>query len=220
MKRSYTVTFLVLTGIALTASAGKTVLFSDEFHGKLGPGWRWVRENPGAWRTTESGLEIRIEPGNMWGKDNNARNVLVRDLPQFANGALSTQVTVENRPASRYEQVDLVWYYDDSNMVKIGLELVDGEVCMVMGREENDETRTIAKPPIGNDVSKLHLRLTARDNEIAGAYRVQDSTEWKNAGECKLPVKGDPKISLQVYQGPKDAEHWARFTGFTIMHHK
>ena len=211
------------TGLALAILAGvlvaaaETVVFSDDFRGKLGEGWRWVREDPAGWRTTDKGLEVRIAPGNMWGGDNNAKNVLVRDLPKV-DGALSASVIFENKPTSQFEQVDLVWYYDDSNMVKIGLELVDGEICMVMGREENDKTRTIAKPPVG--VTWLQLRLTARGRTIKGEYKTKPSDEWRTAGECELPVKGDAKISLQTYQGPADAEHWAKISEFRLMRAK
>lgn len=202
------------------AIAAETVLVEDSFKDKLAKGWRWMREDSAAWRVRENALEIKIQPGNMWGDKNDAKNVLVRDLPKIENGALSAEVTVENKPSSQYEQVNLVWYYDDSNMVKIGLELVDGEVCMVMGREEADKTRTIAKPPIGNDVSKLQLRLTARGIVLKGEYRIGGTGEWQTAGECDLPVKGDAKISLQTYQGPADAEHWARLSGFRLIESK
>lgn len=199
------------------AMAAETVLFEDTFNNKLAEGWRWVREDSAAWRVRDNALEIKVQPGNMWGDKNDARNVLVRDLPKIEGGALRAEVTVENKPTNQYEQVNLVWYYDDSNMVKIGLELVDGEVCMVMGREEGDKTRTIAKPPIGNDVSKLQLRLTARGNMLTGEYRIGATGDWQSAGECDLPIKGDAKISLQTYQGPKDEEHWAKFAAFHVM---
>lgn len=209
---------LLLVAWAMGAVSGTvfadSIVFNDDFHGKLGEGWTWVRENPEAWRTTEAGLEIKIEPGNLWGGTNNAKNVLVRDLPKLDRGALSASVVVENKPTNQYEQVNLVWYYDDSNMVKIGLELVDGEVCLVMGREENDKTRTIAKPPVG--ATTLQLRLTARGNTIQGEYRTKQSEDWRVAGECELPVKGRAKISLQAYQGPPDAEHWARISKFLV----
>ena len=55
------------------------VLFRYAFKGKLGAGWAWVREHREAWRVTEHGLEVRIEPGNMWGPQNNARNLLIRE---------------------------------------------------------------------------------------------------------------------------------------------
>ena len=199
------------------AMAAETILFEDPFEDKVAEGWRWVREDPGAWRMRDNALEIKVQPGNMWGDKNDAKNILVRDLPKVEGGALTAEVTVENRPTNQYEQVNLVWYYDDSNMVKIGLELVDGEVCMVMGREENDKTRTIGKPPIGNDISKLQLRLTARGNMLTGEYRIGGAGDWKLAGECDLPVKGDAKISIHAYQGPKDAEHWAKVTAFRIL---
>ena len=85
----------------------------------------------------------------MWGPPNDARNVLVRPVPEPGKDRIEISVKVENEPTEQYEQVDLVWYYDDSNMVKIGLEQVDKELCVVMGREEKDRTRTIAVIPKG-----------------------------------------------------------------------
>ncbi len=220
MRSSKSKTAVLLCAAAIVAGiavAAETAIFEDSFKGKLGDGWRWVREDSAAWRAGDGALEIKVQPGNMWGDKNDAKNVLVRDLPKVDSGALTAEVTVENKPTSQYEQVNLVWYYDDSNMVKIGLELVDGEVCMVMGREEGDKTRTIGKPPIGNSVSKLQLRLTARGNMLTGEYRIGATGDWKLAGECDLPVKGDAKISIHAYQGPKDAEHWARITAFRVV---
>src|SRR5258707_13810846 len=111
---------ITLTAFVCVASAygQDDVLFKDDFHGKLGEGWSWVREHREAWRTTERGLEVRIEPGNMWGPQNNAKNVLVRPAPDAATNETEVSVTVENQPTNQYEQVDLVWYFDDSNMVK------------------------------------------------------------------------------------------------------
>jgi len=216
-RRRYTLIGVAIA-LAVAAGAGETVLFADDFRGTLGEGWRWVREDPAAWRTTDAGLEVRIQPGNMWGGDNNAKNVLVRDLPKRKRGALSAEVTFANNPTSQYEQVDLVWYYDDSNMVKIGLELVDGEICMVMGREEDDKTRTIAKPPVG--VTWMRLRLTARGGAVTGEYKTKPDEDWRTAGECELPVNGPAKISLQTYQGPADAEHWAKISEFRVIESK
>ena len=121
---------------------------------------------------------------------------------------------VEHRPTEQYEQVDLVWYYDDSHMVKVGEELVDEKLSIVMGREEKDRTRTIAIIPLRS--FSVGLRLRVSDNHIRGQFRPEGADQWRDAGECDLPVHGTPKISLQCYQGPAKAEHWARITDFRI----
>lgn len=196
-----------------THPADQKILFHDSFQGQLGPGWSWIRESPGHWRVTDHGLEVHIQPGNMWGPANNARNVLVRPAPDPQKQTVEITASVSNHPTHQYEQVDLVWYYTDSDMVKIGEELVDGKLSAVMGREQNDKTRTIAIIPIAsNDVQ---LRLIVGNNRIRGSFRLPEA-DWRDAGECDLPVKGESKISLQFYQGPTNEEHWARVRELTV----
>ena len=191
------------------------VLFRDTFRPKLADGWTWIREDPKHWRTEEHGLEVHIQPGNMWGPDNNAKNVLVRPVPgDPQKQGLQITAAVENHPTNQWEQVDLVWYYDDGHMVKIGEELVDGKLSVVMGREENDRARTISITPL--DAQTLELRLTVKGNQIKGSFK-KPKGEWREVGECDLPAtKAEPKISLQFYRGPADAEHWARVSELTV----
>ncbi len=209
-------TFLTLALFSVTVSQGDEVLFRDDFEGKLGEGWSWVREHRAAWRMKERGLEVRLEPGNMWGPANDARNVLVRRAPDAAKDKIEVSVNVEHRPSGQYEQADLVWYYDDGHMVKLGQELVDGKLSIVMGREENDRTRTIAIIPLQSFT--VRLRLSVQGSRVHGHFRTPDSDQWREAGACDLPApaNGTAKISLQFYQGPADAEHWARATEFQI----
>jgi regulation of enolase protein 1 (concanavalin A-like superfamily) len=205
---------LSLALFSVAAGRADEVLFQDDFKGRLEGGWSWVREDPRGWRLTERGLEVRLQPGNMWGPANNAKNVLVRNAPDPAQGGMEISVSVTNQPSGQYEQVDLVWFYDDAHMVKLGQELVDGKLSIVMGREENDKTRTIVILPIKS--FSVQLRLSVTGNRIRGEFRTPDSEVWREAGECDLPVHGEPKVSLQCYQGPPDVEHWARLTGFSI----
>ena len=205
------VALVVLTAKALGADE---VLFRDNFNGRLGDGWKWIREHRSGWRIAGEGLEIRVEPGNMWGPANNASNILVRPVPLPERGSLQISVIVSNSPTEQYEQVDLVWYYDDSHMVKLGLELVDGRLCIVMGREEGDKTRTIAIIPIV--VGEVDLRFAVGAAGIRGFFRPAGTKEWKLAGECDFPGRTEPKVSLQLYQGPARAAHWARIREFQI----
>ena len=209
-------TLLLLALLVIAPVLADEVLFQDDFKLKLGEGWSWVREHREAWRASERGLEVRIEPGNMWGNANDAKNVLVRPAPNAATNEIEITVTVENRPTAQYEQADLVWYYDDSHMVKLGLELVDGKLSIVMGREENDRTRTVKIIPL--DAFRVQQRLVVKGNSIRGEFRPAGSNNWQAVGECDLPVRANarPKISLQFYQGPSDAEHWARVTDFRV----
>jgi len=205
--------------LSLTFNAGLLVAstgdFQDDFRGRLGEGWSWVREDPAGWRVSQEGLEVQVKPGNMWGAANNARNVLVRNAPDPSQQEVVASMTLTNRPTEQYEQVDLVWYYDDSHMVKIGQELVDGQLSIVMGREENDKTRTIAIIPL--DSLTVEVRHRVQGSLISGEFRTPGSEEWKLAGTCDLPAKAAPKISLQFYQGPASAEHWARVSDFRVQ---
>jgi regulation of enolase protein 1 (concanavalin A-like superfamily) len=201
------ITFLLLA--SASAHADSLVL-----NGKLAEGWSWRRENPAAWRIRDNVLEIRVEPGNMWGPANDARNVLVRRIPNPVSGVVEISITVSNKPTEQYEQVDLVWYYDDSHMVKIGHEMVDGKLSIVMGREEKDRTRTIAIIPI--DALQVDLRLTTTNNVVRGSFRPTGSKDWRDAGSCDLPIRGEPHVAIQCYQGPATAEHWARIEDFQV----
>ena len=208
----------LLLFFAAAAVHASEVRFQDDFKGKLEDGWSWRREDPKGWRVTERGLEVRTLPGNMWGPANNAKNVLIRAAPDPVKGEIEISVSLTNHPTAQFEQVDLVWYYDDSHMVKLGQELVDGQLNIVMGREEADKTRTIAIIPLKSFIVQLRFRVSA--TRIHGQFRTPDSADWREAGECDLPAHGAAKVSLQCYQGPADAAHWARITDFCIRRHQ
>src|SRR5215471_12291879 len=97
------VLLLLFSSLTYSVRAGE-MLFQDDFAGKLGEGWSWIREHPQAWRVTPRGLEVLIEPGNMWGPSNDAKNVLVRPAPDATNGEVEVSVKVENHPSNQYEQ--------------------------------------------------------------------------------------------------------------------
>lgn len=208
----FAILFLMAAGATRLFPA--EVLFQDDFKNGLAEGWKWIREDKSAWRTTGEGLEIHIQPGNMWGPENSGRNVLVRELPK-TDTPLEISMTVENTPTSQYEQVDLVAYFDDSHQVKIGEELVDGKLSIVMGREEKDRTRTLAIIPL--EKTRVELKLQIHDGQIAGFFRPDGATEWRKAGECDLPGRGTPKIAIECYQGPADKVHWAKIRNFRIV---
>ena len=200
--------------LLVAVGRAEEIAFQDEFKGKLDAGWSWIREDQNGWRVAAQGLEIHVQPGNMWGTANDAKNVLVRAVPDPARGDLDLSVSITNQPTAQFEQVDLVWYYDDRNMVKLGQELVDGKLSIVMGREEADKIRTIAIIPLSSFA--VRLRLQVAGNHIRGQFRTPDLDYWRKAGECDLPALGRAKVSLQCYQGPADVAHWACIKEFSL----
>jgi regulation of enolase protein 1 (concanavalin A-like superfamily) len=209
--------FVLLALLTTARVHADELIFQDDFKGGLSEGWYWVREHREAWRATDRGLEVRIEPGNMWGPANDAKNLLVRSAPDASRDQIEISVNVENQPTNQYEQVDLVWYYDDSDMVKIGRELVDGQLSVVMGREQADRTRTVKIVPIKGD--SVRLKLLVQGNQIRGEFRAPDADDWREVGGCDLPApptNAPAKISLQFYQGTADSGHWARVSEFRV----
>jgi regulation of enolase protein 1 (concanavalin A-like superfamily) len=211
---AWALTAVLIVSGSETALAEAQRVFEDSFAGGLGPGWSWVREHSSHWRTTDQGLEIRVEPGGLWGPANNARNVLVRPLPEHIAGPLEISVTVANQPAIQFEQANLTWYADDAHMVKIGQELVDGQLCVVMGREERDRARTVAVVPIAS--SAVEVRLVVEGNSVRGGFRAPGETVWRHVGRCDLPAAAPGRTALQCYNGPAQDERWVRFTKFAV----
>jgi len=216
VNRFSVVVLMALLGNVLANGGENKNPFAGE---SLPDGWTWKRANPQAWRLRSQGLEIKIEPGNMWGPKNDAKNVLLIPIAKdLQESGADVQATVANSPTWRWEQVDLVWYYRDSHMVKIGLELVEGKNSVVMGREEDDRTRTIKIVPIEADVVTVRLRVTA--GQVRGYYRLGAEDEWTDVGICTepRPAAGSdiPRVSIQCYQGDPQNPHWARITGLKI----
>jgi len=177
------VVLATLLGNALASGGESKNPFAGE---SLPEEWTWKRANPEAWRLRNQALEIKIEPGNMWGGKNDAKNVLLIPVAKdLQESGTDVWVTLANSPTRRWEQVDLVWYYRDSHMVKIGLELEHGKNSVVMGREEDDRTRTIQIIPIERDEVTVRLRVTG--GQVRGYYRLAPEDQWTDVGICTEP---------------------------------
>lgn len=189
----------------------------DPLTGPLLPGWKWLREHKDGWKHTPDGLQVLVEPGNMWGAANDAKNVLLYPVPDALVRNAELRVTLSHNPSKRWEQANLVWYYTDSTMVKLGLEIENGVMNIVMGREENDQTKTIAVLPWPHQTAEL--RMVVKDLELTGSYRLPGEAEWKEAGKATLPENppAGPAASLQFYQGEAASGRWATARDFRLL---
>lgn len=178
------------------------VVFEDRFDGKLGEGWRWLREDANAWRIREDALEIRVQPG----VNSTVKNALVRAAPDRGKGAFAIEVTITNsvKPTNQFEQAGITWYKDGQPVFKLVKELVNGKLVIVPG----------AKPM---DAATVQLRLIVTAETWTAQFRPDAKGEFQTAATGKLPAPGKDEVSIQCYNGPADAEHWVRFDDFRIL---
>ncbi|MDH4240714.1 MAG: DUF1080 domain-containing protein [Phycisphaerae bacterium] len=192
---------IVLKPIIKGKVSQEPVIFEDDFEGKPGEGWSWLREDPKTWRIKDGGLEICVQPGVA----NNVKNALVRKAPDRSIGKWCFDVTVTNNtvPTQMYEQAGITWYNNGKPVFKLVKELVDGKLMIIPGR----------KPMTSKSVQ---LRLIVDENSFVAQYRPDARGEFQTAAEGKLPPQRDDQVSIQCYNGPPNAEHWIRFDDFRI----
>jgi len=201
--RFYLLVLSILLGAQqLLQGAEPEIVFEDSLKSKLGEGWSWLRENPGKWRHTDKGLEIRNEPGLA----DTVKNALLRKAPRRSEGRYAVEVTVEftSVPTQQYEQAGLTWYTDNKPVFKLVHELVDGKQQIIPGKKLT-ETQTI------------QFRLVVSKEEYTAQFRPNGKGEFQTAATGKLPAGTDEKISIQCYHGPTDTEHWIRFSDFRVL---
>jgi len=202
MKRGLTLTAgLLLINVSLLA-AEPEVVFEDDFDGKLGDGWSWLRENADTWRFKDDALEICVEPGVA----PTVKNALVREAPDRNKGTFAIEVTVTNatRPTRQYEQAGITWYKDGKPVFKLVKELINGELFIIPGR----------KPMPAKSVQ---LRLVVTKDSYTAQFRPDGKGEFQTAATGGLTAPGKDQVSIQCYNGPPDAEHWIGFDDFRIL---
>jgi hypothetical protein len=193
---------VVFVSLAAGLSAAEPkVVFQDDLAGELGEGWSWIREHADYWRTTDKGLEIRVEPGVA----PTVKNALVRKAPDRAQGTYAIEVTVTNltRPIQQYEQAGITWYHGGKPVFKLVKELINGELYIIPGKKPMDK-------------QSVRLRLVVTADSFSAQYRPEGEKQFKVAAKGKLPPPGADQVSIQCYNGPPEAEHWIRFSDFEM----
>ena len=186
-------------------------LFHDPFKDRLCPGWSWVREDKTAWRLADGTLQIRRLPGNLWEKENTAKNLLLRPPPEGDDG-FTAEVTVSHVPTTFGDQAGLLWYRDDDNYVKLVKEWYDGRTWVVFAAERDGKAEYKEADCRAEWVT---FRLTVTGDQVSAAFRSVGGTDWKTIGSFPFPAK-DARIGLTAHHGPADQELWASFTDFRI----
>lgn len=215
--------FYALFLVSLLQSAADVdqgVLFAEDFDGKLKGEWKWVRQNRDEWRIRDRSLQLRSQPGGIWG-GNNARNVLL--IKPETTDNVEAVVDVAHEPKKKWEQAGLLWYVDDDNFVKFISEHIDGKMYAVLASEEGGRGRVFGKVEMPQANVQLRLIVQARQvtgQSLTGQWRVKKSDEWSDCGTCEFSAPGDPRFGLFTQTGPEDVIRWVRFDSFRIVRRK
>jgi hypothetical protein len=193
---------IVLTPIIKSKADRQKVVFEDCFDNKPAAGWKWLRENPKAWRINDGALEIRVQPGVA----RTVKNALVRRAPDRSRGKYAIDVTVTNNtlPIQQYEQAGITWYNNGKPVFKLVKELVNGELMIIPGRKSMTS-------------KTVQLRLIVAADSFVAQFRPDAKGDFQTAATGKLPPPGDDQVSIQCYNGPPNVEHWIRFDDFCIL---
>jgi hypothetical protein len=195
-------------------------LFEEKFGAKLSEGWSWVREDSAAWKLEAGALRIKAQPGTIYYKTNNAKNMLFRASPQAGTEAepVAAEVSVASDPAVNGEQVGLLLYVDDSNYVKLVREYdkpkdQEGAVAAVMLRE----AKGIPEPFHKKREAPAKLRLVWAGGRVTGLYKLEGSAEWTAVATVDAPVGENIRFGLCCNGAPPDQDRWGTIKDFRIL---
>lgn len=203
--------WLAATGLAMmiSADAGE-VRFEDTFDGPLKDSWQWIREDKSDWQLKDGGLEVRSQPGRIWG-GNDAENLLLRPFSSRPRQAAS--IDVAHRPAEKWEQAGLLWYVDDDNFVKLISEQIDGKMYVVTARELAGRGSVVGKIEV--PTANLRLRLLVEGDRVTGQWRVHPDDAWSTSGVCDFAAER-PRFGLFTQNGSATVNRTVRFDNFAI----
>lgn len=181
----------------------------DNFDGNVLDRCRWthiVRENPAGYRVADGRLEIDAAPGDMFGANAAAANLILQDAPGGAWEAV-TKVTLPQGPAS-YEQAGLMLHHSDQNYAKLNIIDVPGQGWQgefsytsngsAVFNEGLDRSQTL---PAGINTDGIWLRMTSDGAVLTGAWSA-DGEAWTTFGR-DIPLAGmpSPRIGLAAFNG-------------------
>jgi regulation of enolase protein 1 (concanavalin A-like superfamily) len=192
---------------------GRQNLFQAWKNEQLDNNWWWLREDPQAWSLKNHALHLKTLHGSLWGKSNNAKNILLRPKTSVVSG-LTLEVTVTNQPVLQGEQAGLILYIDEANYIKLVKECLDETQWIVLAREQDDNPALVAKIPCATESAQLRLTITG--SMVEGWVCMPGTESWIKVGECALLIEDSAHPGVFTHGGAEEAERWVTLRDFYI----
>ena len=228
---TYTATLTVTDGqggttsksftIRVTAPAGCGTSYRDDFDGTdLGAGWDVVRRDQGL-VVSGGTLKIPTAQGDIYGADNNAKNIVLRAAP---SGPWTMTTKIKHAGNRQYHQAGLVVYGDDDNFTKFD-RLADNSptnpvtehfefINEVAGTPRN--TSADSGPGLGATYqADFFMKIESDGTQIRG-YWSPDGTTWTLVGQpANLPT-GTVRLGMFALGNAAATTVTSEFDWFTL----
>ncbi len=215
--RALALTWIGFWAMHCFAADTPKVLFEEKFADRLGPGWKWIRERPDAWRLEKGALIVDTLPGSYWQKQNNSQNTLVRAAPVSQKEGFIVEVFLKSEPKGQYEHAGLLCYYDGENTQILNKESVDGKGYVLMLTEQDGKPNT---PGAHREYAEraVWLRMIVHDGKVTDRLRSSEKEAWQTIGTLPLP-KSDKELLIGLHSGygQDKPERHASFSHFRIL---
>ena len=210
---NYTATLTVTDGqggttvktfaIRVTAPAGCGTSYRDDFDGAdLGAGWEVVRRDQGL-VVSGGTLKIPTAQGDVYGGDNNAKNIVLRAAPA---GPWTMTAKIKHAGSRQYHQAGLIVYGDDDNYTKFD-RLADNQptnpatehfefINEVAGTPRN--TSADSGGQLGATYPQdFFMKIESDGTQIRG-YQSTNGTDWTLVGPPGRPA-GTGNVRLGMF---------------------
>ena len=119
IKRAAFPALVITLGLFLIAMNSSAAEWKDDFESnRLRPEWFWINEDPSHWSATNRPyLTIITQKGGHIVKSNNAKNLLLRPVPE---GDFIIQTLVRFDPVQNFQFAGLLIFQDFNNLLALG----------------------------------------------------------------------------------------------------
>ncbi len=201
-----------------TGTGGGTTTELDQFDGTdlASPPWDVVRRDQ-ALTVSGSALHIPAQAGDIYGDQNDAKNLVLRDAP---DGPWTATTRVSFKGTTQYHQAGMILYGDDSNFAKFGriAHTTAGDEKFEFIQELGGTPRNDAEDSTGNLDANFPnvfwLRMKSDGTQVTGEYST-DGLSWTPVGRPTV-IPANAKLGMFAFSNAAATTPVADFDWFEI----